>query len=200
MIKIRLSLLITAIALVGLMAFSISGVEAADVMMAKAKNPCASNPCAANPCAANPCAANPCSVKNPCSMKNPCAASSVIPLRAKAIKSRKNLRKMARTLWNDTSLGTAGVSCGTCHPKGQGLKKKPYPRYIKMPNDIVTLDQMINFCVLNPMKGKALAWNSEEMTALAAYVSFMSRRGAPAMNPCASKKNPCSMKNPCSSR
>ncbi|MFQ5354456.1 MAG: hypothetical protein ACE5DR_05865 [Thermodesulfobacteriota bacterium] len=196
MIKSRLSFLIAVIAIAGFAAFSFSTAQAEEVVMASAANPCSVQ----NPCAANPCAANPCSVKNPCGMQNPCAASGVIPLRARAIQGKKDLKAMAMKLWKDTSLGTAGLSCSSCHPKGQGLNKKPYPRYIKMPNDIVTMDQMINFCMLNPMKGKALAWNSEEMTALAAYVSIMSRRGARPTNPCASGKNPCSLKNPCSGK
>ena len=190
MIKFRYSLLIALIAVAGFAAFSLSSAEAADEIIAMAKNPCAANPCSMK----NPCAANPCSVKNPC------AASGNIPLRAKAIAGKEELKKMAIQLWKDTSLGSAGLSCNTCHPKGKGLNKKPFPRYVSMPNDIVTMDQMINYCMLNPMKGKALAWNSEEMTALAAYVTVMSRRRAAAANPCASKQNPCSVKNPCSMR
>ncbi len=196
----RLSLLIAAIVVASLAAFTLSSVEAGNVIMAGAANPCAANPCSMqNPCAANPCAANPCAMKaNPCSMKNPCAANpcasaSTIPLRSKAITGKKELNRMARRLWKDTSLGTAGLSCASCHPKGQGLKKKPFPKYVKMPNDVVTMDQMINYCILNPMKAKApLAWNSQEMTALAAYVAVMSKRGVGKMkNPCGlRKKNP----------
>ncbi|OGQ56049.1 MAG: hypothetical protein A3J24_05995 [Deltaproteobacteria bacterium RIFCSPLOWO2_02_FULL_53_8] len=47
----------------------------------------------------------------------------------------------------------------------------------------------------NPMKGKPLAWNSQEMTALAAYITANSMESA-AMNPC-NMKNPCNLKNPC---
>ncbi|MBE7415855.1 MAG: hypothetical protein HS130_11790 [Deltaproteobacteria bacterium] len=80
------------------------------------------------------------------------------------------LMKTADRLWKDTSLGTAGVSCSTCHPDGKDLRAEPFPRRIEMANDILTLDQMINFCMTFPMKGKPLQWNSREMTALAAYV------------------------------
>jgi len=193
----RVNLLIAIIALSAFAALSFSSAQAAEVMMAKAKNPCSMR---ANPCGMR---ANPCSM-NPCSMKNPCASSSLIPLRARHIKNIKALKKMAGRLWKDTSLGSAGVSCNTCHPNGAGLKKKPFPKYVKMPNDIVTMDQMINYCILNPMKGKALAWNSQKMTALAAYIRANTRGGKTAMNPCSAnpcsmKRNPCSMKrNPCS--
>jgi cytochrome c len=67
-----------------------------------------------------------------------------------------------------------------------------------MADDILTLDQMINFCMKNPMKGKPLGWNSQRMTALAAYVTAHSDGGAGGANPCAVNPcNPCAGKNPC---
>jgi cytochrome c len=71
-----------------------------------------------------------------------------------------------------------------------------------MADDTLTLDQMINFCMINPMKGKRIEWNSQKMTALAAYVASHSGATNPCsvknpcgVNPCAS--NPCATKNPC---
>ena len=60
---------------------------------------------------------------------------------------------------------------------------------MKMADDILTLDQMINFCMMNPMKGKPLSWQSVEMTALAAYARDHATGGETA--------NPCAMKQPC---
>lgn len=149
-----------------------------------------------NPCAKNPCAMkNPCAAKNPCSVKNPCAMKPK-PIRKVAITNNAKLMEMGERLWNDTKLGRAGVSCATCHPDGKGLKKAPFPKYLKMPDDILTLDQMINFCMKNPMKGKPLAWNSVEITAIAAYAQANAKEEGAPMNPCAGK-NPCMMKNPC---
>ena len=99
-------------------------------------------------------------------------------------------------LWNDKKLGTSGASCATCHPNGKDLKKAPFPKYIKMADDILTLDQTINFCLLNPMKGKPLPGSSVEMTALAAYAQANAKEEGGAANPCA-VKNPCAIKNPC---
>jgi cytochrome c len=118
------------------------------------------------------------------------------PIRKTAITDNAKLMEMSEKLWNNTKLGKSGTACATCHADGKGLKKAPFPKYIKMANDILTLDQMINFCMMNPMKGKPLQWSSPEMTALAAYAqSHAKEEGAPA-NPCAAK-NPCGMKNPC---
>ena len=129
----------------------------------------------------NPCSKNPCMAKNPCATKN-------IPIRKKPIKDAAMLKEMSERLWNDTKLGKAGLSCSTCHLNGNGLKMESFPKYIHMAGDILTMDQMINFCMTNPMKGKALAWNSQEITALAAYITANSSESA------AEPVNPCGMK------
>ena len=164
------------------------------------------------PAAAEGAGKNPCEMKNPCAakemMKNPCdmkamPAGGATPIREKAIKDPAKLASKGASLWGDASLGTSGNSCSTCHPNGAGLKSTPWPKFISMADDTLTVDQMINFCMLNPMKAKPLEWNSQKMTALAAYVAANSGKGGEAVNPCAMKmmKNPCdmkgNMKNPC---
>ncbi len=143
-------------------------------------NPCAMkkmNPCSmkkmANPC--NPCAmkANPCSMgANPCSM-NPCSASANTPIRPHAFNSFQEAVDLGKKMWSDDEgMGTAGVACLSCHADFDLLnleKRQNFPHYVKMVGDVVTLDQMINYCLLNPMKGKQLEKNSKELTAMAAY-------------------------------
>ena len=142
-------------------------------------NPCSTNPCAmkksANPCAMNPCSmpkkANPCADNNPCSM-NPCSTSQRAPIRAKAFKSFGEASSMGKKMWNDENLGTTGLSCASCHTDYELLnlgKNQNYPHYVEIVGDVVTLDQMINFCMINPMKAKQFDKNSKELTALAAY-------------------------------
>ncbi|MDH3973729.1 MAG: hypothetical protein OEV42_05565 [Deltaproteobacteria bacterium] len=72
-------------------------------------------------------------------------------------------------------------------------KVGPFPHYVEMPNDVVTLDQMINYCMEIPMEAKPLPWKSDKMTALAAYYQHLVKKHK-------GMKNPCSMKNPCGSR
>ena len=138
-------------------------------------NPC--NPCSmkkmANPC--NPCSmkANPCSMgANPCSM-NPCSASANTPIRPHAFNSFQEAVDLGKKMWSDDeNMGTAGVACLSCHADFDLLnleKRQNFPHYVKMVGDVVTLDQMINYCLLNPMKGKQLEKNSKELTAMAAY-------------------------------
>jgi len=144
--------------------------------MQKHMNPC--NPCAMkkhmNPC--NPCAmkknANPCSMKaNPCSM-NPCAASKNTPIRKPAFKSFQQAASLGANMWKDESLGTSGMACLSCHADHDLLnleRNQNFPHFVKMVGDVVSLDQMINYCMLNPMKGKQFEKNSKELTAMAAY-------------------------------
>jgi cytochrome c len=40
-----------------------------------------------------------------------------------------------------------------------------------MASRVVTLDQMINWCIITPMKGTALAWDDQGLADLVAYVA-----------------------------
>jgi len=90
-----------------------------------------------------------------------------------------------KALFNDPALGTAGISCNTCHMEG-GTKPgkfgemeiKPfmnvaasYPKYIGMAGKVVTLDQIVNICIMKPMKGTPLKWDDQRLADLAAYVA-----------------------------
>lgn len=156
-------------------------IQAGEKNPCSVKNPYGENPCAMkDPYAKDPYAANPCAMKPK-------------PIRKTPITDSVKLMQMGEKLWNDTKLGTSGTACATCHLSGKGLKTGTFPKYLKMPDDIVTLDQMINFCMTNPMKGKALPWNSEKMTALAAYAQSHAKEESEPVNPC-SMKNPCGRK------
>jgi len=149
------------------------------------------NPCDAsrhNPC--NPCAmkmdkkkVNPCDTKshNPCGMQNnpcnPCAGAKSkgngnTPIREVAFSNFQEAADLGRKMWNDESLGTSGLSCLSCHADYDNLnldKRQNFPHYVGMVGDVVSLDQMINYCMINPMKGKQFDKNSKELTAMAAY-------------------------------
>jgi cytochrome c len=165
------------------------GLMTAPAMAGSTSNPCAVNPCAvkkmnpctANPCAAkkmNPCAANPCAAKklNPCAA-NPCAAkpgasNGNTSIRPHAFDNFGQAAALGEKMWNDENLGTAGLACMSCHADYESLnldRNKNYPHFVEMVGDVVTLDQMINFCMVNPMQGKQFEKNSKELTAMAAY-------------------------------
>jgi cytochrome c len=90
-----------------------------------------------------------------------------------------------QALFSDPKLGTTGKSCNDCHVEGgtkDGQMGKmtikafdnlgpKYPKYFMMASRVVTLDQMINWCIITPMKGTALAWDDQGLADLVAYVA-----------------------------
>lgn len=184
--------IITAMAVVSM--FGFAGIAAAgnhnpcNPCSMKSHNPCAMESQKMNPC--NPCAmkmekkkANPCDMKghNPCGMKkmnpcNPCAGASMDdgnkPIRETAFSNFQEAADLGRRLWSDESLGTSGLSCLSCHSGYENMnfeKRQNFPHRVGMVGDVVTLDQMINYCMINPMKGEQFEKNSKELTAMAAY-------------------------------
>jgi thiosulfate dehydrogenase len=98
--------------------------------------------------------------------------------------------KRGKALFNDPKLGTNSVSCNSCHRDGGTIDaimgemkvkafdalNTQYPKYVSMGGQIdkvMTLDQMVNFCIVNPMGGKALAWDDQRLADLVAYCSFV---------------------------
>lgn len=161
------------------------GLSSAPAFAGNSMNPC--NPCAMK-YKMNPC--NPCSMKkkmNPCNMKkiaNPCNPCSMKPvkgqwgtpgnqsIRPHAFDNFQQAAAYGKKLWNDENLGTSGVACISCHDGYELLhleRNQNFPHFVKMVGDVVSLDQMINYCMLNPMKGKAFDKDSKELTAMAAY-------------------------------
>ena len=71
-----------------------------------------------------------------------------------------------KILFNDTKLGggTVGSSCNSCHPDGKGLEKAA---------DRKDLEKMVNLCIENALKGKAIDPKSKEMTNLVAYLKSL---------------------------
>ena len=52
--------------------------------------------------------------------------------------------------FNDTSLGSNGKSCASCHTEGKGLENA-------CDYDVPTLQEFVNFCIRDAMKGDMLA-------------------------------------------
>jgi cytochrome c len=90
-----------------------------------------------------------------------------------------------KALFMDPKLGTSGMSCNSCHMEGGTKKGKmkdmviqpfsneaaEYPKYFMMAKKVMTLDQVINWCIVKPMKGEPLAWDDTRMADLAAYIA-----------------------------
>lgn len=86
-------------------------------------------------------------------------------------------------LFSDTKLSTNGMSCASCHANNESFSEsfsKPYPHEVAMASDAlgissIHLDEMIQLCIVMPMATEPLPWNSEELSALAAYVTELQK-------------------------
>ncbi len=90
------------------------------------------------------------------------------------------------------------LACGSCHLDGGRQRyalsligaADAYPRNMARENSVQTLEQRINGCFERSMNGRALPTGSREMTAIVAYIRFLSDaapaglegRGAPAVH------------------
>ena len=66
--------------------------------------------------------------------------------------------------------GTIGISCDMCHPNARNTHPETYPKYQVQLQRVALLRDMINWCIENPLKGKALPDDSRTMRALEAYI------------------------------
>ena len=100
-----------------------------------------------------------------------------------------DLVALGAELFADATLGTSGMSCESCHIEGGAVDntegemptkaltgvKDRYPGIFAMRDaeNESTLVEVTNFCITNPLKGEALAEDSEEMQALIAYMESL---------------------------
>ncbi len=66
--------------------------------------------------------------------------------------------------------GTIGVSCDMCHPNAANTHPETYPKYQVQLQRVALLRDMIDWCIENPLKGKALDPNDTRLRALEAYI------------------------------
>jgi cytochrome c len=88
-----------------------------------------------------------------------------------------------KALFGDASLGTNGKTCNDCHTAGGTMEGKmgkmvikpfyevneKYPMYWMMANKVMTLDQVINWCIMTPLQGEPMKWDDQRLADLAAY-------------------------------
>jgi len=79
-------------------------------------------------------------------------------------------------LFHSGKLGGNGVSCDQCHPNATNTHPETYPKFQKQIGKVVSLFEMVNWCIRNPLEGKPLAAEDPKMTALLAYMTY-ERRG-----------------------
>ena len=96
-----------------------------------------------------------------------------------------------RDLWHGSnpSMSTNGLACGNCHPDAAASNPHTFPKYQSDLGKVITLREMINWCIVHPQAGEALEVNSPDMVALEAYAVYL-YRGTPITPGLASKQTP----------
>lgn len=84
--------------------------------------------------------------------------------------------KNGRAQWTSGALGTNGVACAQCHPNAANTHPETYPKFQKQLGKVAQFFEMVNWCIVNPLQGKALAADDPKMTALVSY-AYQERRG-----------------------
>jgi len=74
--------------------------------------------------------------------------------------------------------GTIGVSCDMCHPDAANTHPETYPKFQVQLGRVAMLRDMINWCIENPARGKALRDDDVRLKAMEAYI-LASRKGVP---------------------
>jgi len=81
-----------------------------------------------------------------------------------------------RALWTSGEIGTNGVACAQCHPNATNTHPESYPKFQKQIGRVVTLWEMFNWCLRNPLEGEPMAADDPRMVAMQAYALY-ERRG-----------------------
>jgi thiosulfate dehydrogenase len=81
-------------------------------------------------------------------------------------------------LFHSSTLGKNKVSCDQCHPNAANTHPETYPKFQKQIGRVITLFEMVNWCLRNPLEGEPLAADDPKMVALLSYIHY-ERRGVP---------------------
>lgn len=80
----------------------------------------------------------------------------------------------------DLLQSSVAVSCDMCHPHAANTHPETYPIFQTQLGRVVLLQDMIEWCIDNPVLGKHLELNDPRMRALEAYI--MTQRSGTEMN------------------
>lgn len=86
--------------------------------------------------------------------------------------------KEGEKLFHSSKLGKNSVSCDQCHPNAANTHPETYPKFQKQIGKVISLFEMVNWCLRNPLEGDPLAADDPKMVALLSYIHY-ERRGMP---------------------
>jgi cytochrome c len=77
-----------------------------------------------------------------------------------------------------SALGSNKVSCDQCHPNAANTHPETYPKFQQQLGRVVSLFEMVNWCIENPLEGDPIPADDPRMVALLSYITY-ERRGVP---------------------
>ena len=79
-----------------------------------------------------------------------------------------------KALFNDPNFAGGMKACSSCHPDGRGLERTGGKKEFHiMGGTQKSLEEAINFCIVNAIQGKAIDVNSAEMKEMVAYIKSL---------------------------
>lgn len=83
-----------------------------------------------------------------------------------------------KALFNDSKFAgaTSGKSCNSCHPDGKGVEKAGSKKEFNiMGKKQNSLEEAVNFCIENAIKGKAIDPKSDQMKDIVSYIKSLEK-------------------------
>lgn len=81
-----------------------------------------------------------------------------------------------KALFNDAKAFGGTKACGECHKDGKGLEAAAGKKEFKiMGKTQKSLEEAVNFCIVNASKGKAIDVKSEKMKDIVAYLKSLGK-------------------------
>jgi cytochrome c len=94
--------------------------------------------------------------------------------------AEKGSVKDGKALFMDRNFADGKKSCNSCHPNGRGLARAGAKKSFSiMGKTQDSLEEAVNFCIINANKGKAIDEDSREMKDIVAYIKSLGKKEAP---------------------
>lgn len=91
-----------------------------------------------------------------------------------ALAKRHLPEERGKTLFNDQKAFGGKKACNECHPDGKGLEKAAYKKEFKiMGKTQKSIEEAVNFCIINANEGTAIDVKSEQMKDIVAYLKSL---------------------------
>lgn len=99
----------------------------------------------------------------------------ILGLTSSVALAKKDLpEERGKPLFNDQKAFGGKKACNDCHPNGKGLEKAADKKEFKiMGKTQKSIEEAVNFCIINANEGKAIDVKSEQMKDMVVYIKSL---------------------------